>query len=100
MNQDHSSAKSLLEQLPKVDLHVHLDGSVRPETVLELAKLEGIELPAYEKEALLPFMQVNDTCTSLTEYLSKFDFTTRFLQTGPALERVAYETVAQAASHN
>jgi adenosine deaminase len=93
-------SSNIIGQLPKVDLHVHLDGSVRPETVLEIAELEGIDLPAYDTEALLPFMQVNDTCGSLTEYLSKFDFTTRFLQTGQALERVAYETVAQAASHN
>lgn len=97
---DQESIGNLIGQLPKVDLHVHLDGSVRPETVLEIARLEGIELPAYEPEALLPFMQVDDTCGSLKEYLSKFDFTTRFLQTGQALERVAYETVAQAASHN
>ncbi|MFC5652267.1 adenosine deaminase [Paenibacillus solisilvae] len=90
----------VIRQLPKVDLHVHLDGSVRPETVLAIAQLEGIELPAYDADALLPFMQVNDSCQSLTEYLSKFDFTTRFLQTGQALERVAYETVAQAAGHN
>ncbi|WP_308636829.1 adenosine deaminase [Paenibacillus silvisoli] len=86
--------------LPKVDLHVHLDGSLRPETVLDIAAAEGIELPASDAAGLIPYMQVDDECRSLVEYLSKFDFTTRFLQSGAALERVAYETLAQAAAHN
>jgi adenosine deaminase len=92
--------KSWIHQLPKVDLHLHLDGSVRVETIMELAEQQGILLPAYSKEMILPYMQVNDECASLKDYLSKFDFTTRFLQTGDALERVAYEIVEQAASHN
>ncbi|MBP3964949.1 adenosine deaminase [Paenibacillus sp. DLE-14] len=86
--------------LPKVDLHVHLDGSLLPATVLDIAAAEGMELPAGDAAGLIPYMQVDDECRSLPEYLSKFDFTTRFMQTGAALERVAYETLAQAASHN
>jgi adenosine deaminase len=99
INMDNSWSGDLLQQLPKVDLHLHLDGCVKPETVLELAREQGIELPAQDKLQLLPYMQVNENCGSLTEYLSKFDFTTRFLQTGEALERVAYEIVEQAALH-
>ncbi|WP_219834527.1 adenosine deaminase [Paenibacillus sp. R14(2021)] len=86
--------------LPKVDLHVHLDGSLRPDTAMAIAEAEGIELPAGNEAGLIPYMQVDEDCRSLPEYLSKFDFTTRFLQTGTALERVAYETLAQAAAHN
>ncbi|NHN33961.1 adenosine deaminase [Paenibacillus agricola] len=90
----------LLQQLPKVDLHLHLDGCVNPGTVMELAREQGIELPVSTKELLLPYMQVDETCSSLAEYLSKFEFTTRFMQTAKALERVAYEVVEQAAAHN
>lgn len=86
--------------LPKVDLHVHLDGSLRPDTAMAIAAAEGIELPASDEAGLIPYMQVDDECRSLPEYLSKFDFTTRFMQSGAALERIAYETLAQAASHN
>ncbi|SEN56416.1 adenosine deaminase [Paenibacillus sp. OV219] len=86
--------------LPKVDLHVHLDGSLRPDTAMAIAAAEGIELPAGDEAGLIPYMQVDDDCRSLPEYLSKFDFTTQFMQSGAALERVAYETLAQAASHN
>ncbi|MBM7566664.1 adenosine deaminase [Paenibacillus sacheonensis] len=86
--------------LPKVDLHVHLDGSLRPDTAMAIAAAEGIELPTAVEADLIPYMQVDDDCRSLPEYLSKFDFTTRFLQSGAALERVAYETMEQAAAHN
>lgn len=90
----------LLRKLPKVDLHLHLDGCVKPETALELADTQGIPLPASDKELLRPYMQVTDDCGSLKEYLSKFDFTTQLLQTGEALKRVAYEVVEQAAGHS
>ncbi|SFJ23538.1 adenosine deaminase [Paenibacillus sp. UNC496MF] len=86
--------------LPKVDLHVHLDGSLRPATVLAIAAAEGIGLPAATEAGLLPHMQADDDCRSLPEYLSKFAFTTRFLQSGAALERAAFETLEQAAAQN
>ncbi|MBB3110662.1 adenosine deaminase [Paenibacillus phyllosphaerae] len=95
---DTSDARLL--QLPKVDLHVHLDGSVKPATVLELARRQGIALPADTAEGLLPYMQVSDDCESLTEYLSKFQFVLRFMQQAEAIERIAYELVEQAAQEN
>ncbi|WP_248925143.1 adenosine deaminase [Paenibacillus hamazuiensis] len=97
---DNNRIDRLIRELPKVDLHLHLDGSVRPGTIMDLADEHGIELPGKCAEELIPFMQVNETCTSLGEYLSKFHFTTRFLQTAAALERVAYEIVEQAAGHS
>ncbi|RIX51728.1 adenosine deaminase [Paenibacillus nanensis] len=86
--------------LPKVDLHVHLDGSVRPETVIALAKESGESLPVWEPELLLPYMQVQGECSSLVEYLNKFHFVGQFLHTSSALTRVAYELVEQAAENN
>ncbi|TVY01019.1 adenosine deaminase [Paenibacillus cremeus] len=96
---DHPIAYDLIRKLPKVDLHVHLDGSVKPETLMELAQQRGVSLPARSRKQLLPHMQVEDDCTSLKMYLSKFDFVLPFLQTGEALRRVAHETVEQAAAH-
>jgi len=89
---------SWIRQMPKVELHMHLDGSLRPETVLELAAEQGIPLPALNSKGLLPYMQVDGSCSSLTEYLSKFAFTCLFLQAGKALERAACEAVEQAAA--
>lgn len=96
----HNRTHDWLTRLPKVDLHLHLDGSVKPETILELALRQGIDLPVYNTEGLIPHMRVGEECGSLVEYLSKFDFTTRFLQSGEALERVAYEVAEQSAEHN
>lgn len=96
----NSESKNLLRQLPKVDLHVHLDGCVEVQTILDLAEEQGVELPVYGREGLLSYVQVTDDCSSLKEYLSKFDFVVPFLQSAEALERVAYEAVRQSAEHH
>lgn len=92
--------RALLERLPKVDLHVHLDGSVLPETLKELAFEQNKPLPIMSDKELLSHMQVDENCLSLKQYLDKFSFVIPFLQTGEALERVAYEVVEQAAREN
>jgi adenosine deaminase len=91
------ASKELIRLFPKVDLHVHLDGSVNPDTLIELAKRQGMKLPAVDAEGLRPFMQVDDRCDDLKEYLRTFDFVLPFLQEGWALERVAEEVTRQAA---
>jgi len=90
----------LLDKLPKTDLHVHFDGSVLPQTLLELADRQGIALPVRDAEGLRPYMQVEGDCRSLDDYLSKFVFVLRVLQTAEALERTTYEVIRQAAAHN
>lgn len=79
-----------LLRLPKAELHVHLDGSLRPATLLELARERGVELPASDAEALGDYMTVTDAA-SLEEYLERFDVTLSVMQDAEALERIAYE---------
>ncbi|QTN00600.1 adenosine deaminase [Sediminibacillus dalangtanensis] len=90
----------LIRRLPKVDLHVHLDGSVRPGTAIELAKQQRIELPEKEIDKLLPHMQIAGECNNLEEYLEKFQLIGPLLQTPESLELSAYETVKQAYDQN
>lgn len=90
----------LLEKLPKVDLHVHLDGSVRPETVRQIVREEGIPCPNLPAEALLGYMQADENCESLKDYLSTFDFVLNYLQSANALEQTAYDLVQQESIHN
>jgi adenosine deaminase len=90
----------LIQRLPKTDLHVHLDGSLRLGTILELAERGGIELPAHEPEALRRAMNLGQNCGSLVEYLKAFDVTLRVMQTEDSLYRIAYELAEDAAAEN
>ncbi|WP_338079295.1 adenosine deaminase [Aquibacillus halophilus] len=89
-----------IKKLPKIDLHLHLDGSVKPGTVLDLAKTQGLILPGNTIDKIRPLLQIDENCNSLKEYLSKFDLVSRVLQTSEAIERVAFELVEQAYSTN
>ena len=91
---------SLFEKLPKTDLHVHLDGSMRLETLLDLAKEQGVELPATDVEGLARAMNLGQNTGSLVEYLKAFDVTLRVLQTQEALYRAMYELAEDAAAEN
>lgn len=88
-----------MHALPKVDLHFHLDGSVRPSTILEIAQDEGIKLPAPETEQLLPYLQAKE-CGNLSDYLLAFALPIQCMQSTRALERVAYEAVEDASKEN
>lgn len=91
--------RELLRKLPKAELHVHLDGSVRPATLLELARDQGVKLPAADVRSLARYMHVTDA-RSLVDYLERFEVTLSVLQTPGALERAAYELVADGAAEN
>ena len=79
-----------LKRIPKTDLHVHLDGSMRLTTLIELAQKEGVKLPAYTPQGLRKKV-FKDQYASLVEYLRGFAYTGAVLQTAKNIERVAYE---------
>lgn len=83
-------SRAIIEKLPKTDLHVHLDGSLRPETLIELAKEYRVELPSYTVGGLRETV-FKDSYESLVDYLKGFDYTVAVLQSELALERAAYE---------
>ena len=91
--------RDLIARLPKPELHVHLDGSLRPATMLDLAADAGVTLPATDAERLHRLMVVEDA-RNLEDYLRRFEITIALLQTEAALERVAYEMVGDAAQQN
>lgn len=82
--------RGLLRRLPKAELHCHLDGSVRPETLLDLAREYGVTLPRDHADALRDYMTVRDART-LEDYLARFEVTLSVMQHADALERIAYE---------
>jgi adenosine deaminase len=90
----------LIEKLPKTDLHVHLDGSLRLKTILDLADKQKVELPAYDEDGLREAMNLGKNCGTLVEYLKAFDVTLRVMQTEDSLTRIAYELAEDAAREN
>ncbi|WP_170062003.1 adenosine deaminase [Compostimonas suwonensis] len=79
--------------LPKVSLHDHLDGGLRPQTIVELADAVGLELPETDSDALGQWFEEQSNSGSLVEYLKTFDITTGVMQTSDGLVRVAREFV-------
>lgn len=81
----------LIRSVPKVVLHEHLDGGLRPETIIELAKNHDVDLPTQEPEKLSQWFYKGAYKGSLKEYLQGFKITTAIMQTEDDLYRVAYE---------
>ena len=91
MKQDQA-LRDRLGRLPKAELHVHLDGSLRADTMFDLARERGISLPVANADELADHMLVRDAAR-LEDYLERFDSTLAVMQDADSLERIAYELV-------
>ena len=92
--------QELLAKLPKTDLHCHLDGSLRLDTVLELAKKQRVMLPTFDRGELFKLLYAGDHVESLDDYLRAFDITLSVMQNEEGLERAAYELAVDAHAEN
>lgn len=91
---------SVIQSLPKADLHVHLDGSLRLATILDLATEQGVELGFSSVEELRAAIGCGNHFGSLVDYLRGFEITLKVLQTEASLERVAFELAEDAHREN
>ena len=91
---------ALLKRLPKVELHCHLDGSLRVPTILDLAKKDKVTLATSSSEELSKLLVIGKTRGSLEDYIKRFDITLSVMQTPQALSRTAYELIEDVAKEN
>ena len=92
--------KSLLQRLPKVELHCHLDGSLRIPTILDLAKQDKVILPTSNSDKLSKLLVIGTTRGSLEDYIKRFNITLSVMQTPAALRRTTYELIEDVAKEN
>jgi adenosine deaminase len=83
--------------LPLTDIHRHLDGNIRAQTILDLGREFNLTLPAQTLETLLPHVQVTANEPDLVSFLAKLDWGVKVLASLDACRRVAYENMEDAA---
>ena len=93
-------SERVIRRLPKTDIHCHLDGCLRPRTMLELADAQGVRLPKRKLPELTRLLQAGKRTRNLGDYLKIFDYTLSVMQERDALFRVAYELAEDAAAEN
>jgi adenosine deaminase len=82
--------------LPLIDLHRHLDGSIRLETIIDLGRQHNLKLPAWDVESIRPFVQVTEPQPGVMAFIAKFEWMVGILVDYAACKRVAYESVQDA----
>lgn len=84
--------------IPLCELHRHLDGAIRLQTILDLADQHGIELPAYDIEGITPYVHIDEVEPDLMAFLARFKYLVEVLVDEDACYRVAYENVEDASN--
>lgn len=90
-------SRDYLQAMPKIDLHRHLEGSLRLDTLLEIARQYNLDLPVSSAEALRPLVQVTNDPANHAAFLGKFEVLRRFYCSPEIIYRLAYEAIADAA---
>lgn len=93
-------SRNLIEKLPKTDLHCHFDGSVRINTVIELAQRHNVQIFSAEPQVLMEHMKYGRVRKSLLEYLQGFDLLVDVLQESDDIERAFFEVCEDARAEN
>ena len=91
---------TILKRLPKVELHCHLDGSLRVESMIDQAQKDKVELPVTDPEELHKILAIGKRRCTLEEYIDRFELTLSTLQTHDSLVRAACELAEDAAAEN
>ncbi|MDM8535627.1 adenosine deaminase family protein [Desulfobacterales bacterium HSG17] len=86
----NNALRALIREIPKNDIHVHLDGSLRLDTLIEIAGREGIALPGKTPEELTRTL-FKDNYDNLEDYLESFNISCKVMQNPENIERIAYE---------
>ena len=87
-------------KIPKTELHVHLEGSIRTATIIDIAKEYNLDLPAYDVESLNPHVKVYDQWESLDAVLEAFNIAQRSIASPQVFERIAWEFFEDSARQN
>ena len=85
-----------MQNFPLIDLHRHLDGNIRLDTILDLAQQHSLNIPSYEKAKLAKYVYIEDKTTDLLAFLQKLDIGISVLASLNDCKRIAYENVCDA----
>lgn len=86
--------------IPKTEIHIHLEGSIRTQTIIEVAKEHNLKLPAYDVTELDKHVKVYDQMQDLQAVLKAFDIFQRSITSPKVVERIAWELFEDAAKQN
>jgi adenosine deaminase len=100
MNTQSNDLRAALAAMPKIELHRHLEGSLRLETLAEIAHEHDLDVPSRKVEELRPHVQVVGDVSDFASYLAKFKLLRHFYRTRDVIVRLAYECMADAAQDN
>jgi adenosine deaminase len=96
----NSTLRATLASLPKIELHRHLEGSLRLKTLYEIAQQYPLDLPTRNIEELRPYVQVTNDEPNFRNFLGKFDALRRFYKSPEIINRFTYEVIEDAVSDN
>lgn len=86
--------------VPKIELHCHIDGSIRPSTILDIAIKENMDIPTKDLNEFLEYVRAPKECNSLNEYLQRFGYPNMVMQSKENIERITYEVMEDAHNDN